>query len=249
METSIDKDLEFLSGCRNEELKKLCDILTFNKMGLYRISEHLTDTDEYIRHYPHEMDQMAGAIANELLCDGTNSIVMAWNSGQPDSYDDVLWRVCKCMKADVSREDSVVAKEHGLLLKLCSDAISQMSEEELREIADKAGISEKSLNKQMITAAIMFAIRKNPRIFAKVVIFIARRILLFIAGRGAAKAGVGVVERVLGVVTGPVGWVALTAWTMWDLATPAMRVCIPAVVQVAIMRMESTPRLSARRAA
>ena len=127
METIIDKDLEFLSGCRNEELKKLCDILTFNKMGLYRISEHLTDTDEYICHYPLEMDQMSGAIANELLCDGTNSIVMAWNSGQPDSYDDVLWRVCKCVKADVSREDSVVAKEHGLLLKLCSDAISQMS--------------------------------------------------------------------------------------------------------------------------
>ena len=248
MEASIDKDLKFLSRCGNDELKKLCDILTFNKMGWYRISEHLTDTDDYICHYPNEMKQMTGAIANELLCDGTNSIVMAWNS-HPDSYDDVLWRVCKCMKVDVSKEDSVVDKEHALLFKLCSDAISRMSEEELHEIADAAGIAERNLNKQMTTAAILFVIKKNPKIFARVITFIARRILAFIAGRGAAKVGTGVVERILGIATGPVGWVVLTAWTIWDLATPAMRVCIPAVVQVAIMRMESTPRLIARRAA
>ena len=249
MEASIDQDLKFLSKCRNSELKKLCDILTFNKLGWYRVSEHLTDTDDYICHYPDEMNQMTGAIAHELLCAGTNSIVMAWNNGCPDSYDDVLWRVCKCMKVDAVKDDSVVTKEHALLFKLCSDAMSKMSEEELHEIADKAGVVEKNLNKQMITGAILFVIKKNPKVFARVITFIARRIIAFLAGRSAAKVGVGAVERALVVVTGPVGWVVLTAWTVWDLATPAMRVCIPAVVQIAIMRMESTPRLKMRRAA
>ena len=249
METRIDKDLEFLTKCGNDDLKRLCDILTFNKLGGYRISEHLTDTNDYISHYPDEMNQMTGVLAHELLCKGTNSLVMAWNNGCPDSYDKVLWRVCKSLKADVAKDDSVLAKEHSLLTKLCSDAISKLSEEELYEIADLAGIKDKNLNKQMIIGAILLVIKNNPKVFARVIIFIAKHIIMFIAGRSAAKVSAGVLERMLGVATGPFGWAVLTAWTAWDLASPAMRVCIPAVVQVAIMRLESTPRLNVKRAA
>ena len=247
METRIDKDLQFLSGCPNDELKKLCDIITFDQWGNYRLTEQLSNTDSYLSCYPDQMARMVGPLSNELLRYGSNSIICYFR-GETDSYADILWRVCKSMKADTTKNADVNSQEYALLFKLCHDAISRMSVEELHELAEIAGIAEKSVNKQLTTAAILLIIRRNPRIFARVITFIARRIITFLAGRTALKLGTGTLERVLGVVTGPVGWVALTAWTLWDLSTPALRVCIPAVFQIAIMRMENTPKLAYRRA-
>ena len=47
-----DKDLAFLSSCKNEDLRTLCDILTYNSKGELRLSEQLTNTDAYINYYP-----------------------------------------------------------------------------------------------------------------------------------------------------------------------------------------------------
>ena len=48
----------------------------------------------------------------------------------------------------------------------------------------------------------------------------------------------GLTSRSLGILTGPVGMAALTGWTVWDIAGPAYRVTIPAVLQIAMMRVE-----------
>ena len=39
-----DKDLAFLATCENEDLRTLCDILTYNSKGELRLSEQLTNT-------------------------------------------------------------------------------------------------------------------------------------------------------------------------------------------------------------
>ena len=43
-----DRDLMFLASCQNEDLRTLCDILTYNKNGELRFSEQLSNTDAYI---------------------------------------------------------------------------------------------------------------------------------------------------------------------------------------------------------
>ena len=54
-----DKDLMFLASCQNDDLRALCDILTYNNKGEIRMSEQLTDTDAYLNCYPDKMNLMA----------------------------------------------------------------------------------------------------------------------------------------------------------------------------------------------
>lgn len=70
-----DKDLTFLATCCNEDLRTLCDILTYNEKGEVRISEQLTNSDAYIKHYPEQMKLMAKEIGEELRKYGSNTVI------------------------------------------------------------------------------------------------------------------------------------------------------------------------------
>ncbi len=56
--------------------------------------------------------------------------------------------------------------------------------------------------------------------------------------RGIVIIGMGTLSRGLGVLLGPICWIMLTGWTVWDLMGPAYRVTVPAVVQIACMRVK-----------
>lgn len=244
----IDHDLEFLRRCPNEDLRMLCDFLVFDKKGNYRFSEELSDTEAFITCYPSRMQKMAAEMANELLKFGSNSVVTLFR-GYPDSYEEVVRRVCKKMKTDISDTDDAVRMERLLLEKVLETAISNMSEDELRDLAHEAGIFKKDLSKQALTAALLFALRCSPQMFARIIRPIVTRLLAFLGGRAVAYTGGRALQQAVGVATGPVGWIIVTAWTIWDLASPAYRIIVPAVLQVAAMRYLSTPRIEDRRSA
>jgi uncharacterized protein YaaW (UPF0174 family) len=46
------------------------------------------------------------------------------------------------------------------------------------------------------------------------------------------------------MAAGPIGWAALAGWTSSDIASPAYRVMIPAVIMVASMRFRQTAKLT-----
>ena len=245
----IDHDLEFLHRCSNDDLKQLCDILTFDNKGRYRLTERLSNSDAYIQNYPENMAGMVAEIADELLKFGTNSVVTFCHDGRPDSYEDVVRRVCKRMGVDVDRNDDAIRMERLLLENVCEKAFYNMTEEELREFAREIGVKGKDISKQALIASLLLILRRYPHIFANCIRKIVTHVVGMLGSRAAAVVGGRVVSRVLGVATGPVGWIAMTAWTIWDLASPAYRVIVPAVLQIAIMRYSSAPKLEERRAA
>ena len=51
-----------------------------------------------------------------------------------------------------------------------------------------------------------------------------------------------VLTKTASLLTGPIGWVITGLWTAIDLAGPAYRVTIPAVIQVAYLRILSENR-------
>ena len=242
----LDKDLAFLAKCRNEELRVLCDILTYDRNGMLRYAEQLTGSDAYLLHYPMEMSQMAGEIADELCKFGSNTVVTYFRKGVPDCYETVVQRVCRQMKVQTESGEDVASMERKLLQKVCEDAVEQMSEEQIRELADEMGIKEKDLMPQFVITVLMRLMSRNPKLWARVIRGVIRVVLLDFGGRRVAMKGL---ERVLGVAAGPLGTLVMTLWTIWDIASPAYRVCIPAVLQVGLMRMDKTPRLWGRRAA
>ena len=233
---TTDKDLRFLSSCENEDLRVLCDILTHDRLGNIRITEQLTSTDEYNRNYPEDMLFLVPQISNELLKYGSNTLATFWHN-EPDSYETVLRRVCKQMDVRTMEKDSVAKMEHNLLTTLCQDTLNKMSERELRLLANENGIPDKTLTRQALTAALLMAIRTSRAVLTRIAARIIQYIVEIITVRGVATAGIETATRAVGGALGPIGWIALGAWTVYDISSPAYRVCVPAVLQVAYMRL------------
>ena len=233
---TTDKDLRFLSSCENEDLRVLCDILTHDRLGNIRITEQLTSTDEYNRSYPEDMLFLVPQISNELLKYGSNTLATFWHN-EPDSYETVLRRVCKQMDVRTMEQESVAKMEHNLLTTLCQDTLNKMSERELRLLANENGIPDKTLTRQALTAALLMAIRTSRAVLTRIAARVIQYIVEIITIRGVATAGIETATRAVGGVLGPIGWIALGAWTVYDISSPAYRVCVPAVLQVAYMRL------------
>ena len=232
-----DKDLMFLASCQNDDLRTLCDILTYNNKGEIRLSEQLTDTDAYLNYYPDRMNLMTGEIAEELRKFGSNTVRTFCRKGEADSYETIVRRVCKRMGVKVDDCDS------ELLTTICEQTTSKLSDEELRKLADKAGIPHKSLNHQMLVTAILFAIRRNTYLLTEMIYYVTSRIASMLLGRWIGMMGMSAVSRYLGMAAGPIGWTLLAGWTLSDIASPAYRVMIPAVIMVASMRFRQTALL------
>lgn len=233
---TTDKDLRFLSSCENEDLRVLCDILTHDRLGNIRVTEQLTSTDEYNRNYPEDMLFLVPQISNELLKYGSNTLATFWHN-EPDSYETVLRRVCKQMDVRTMEQDSVAKMEHNLLTTLCQDTLNKMSERELRLLANENGIPDKTLTRQALTAALLMAIRTSRAVLTRIAARVIQYIVEIITVRGVATAGIETATRAVSSALGPIGWIALGAWTVYDISSPAYRVCVPAVLQVAYMRL------------
>ena len=112
-----------------------------------------------------------------------------------------------------------------------------MSERELRLLANENGIPDKTLTRQALTAALLMAIRTSRAVLTRIAARVIQYIVEIITVRGVATAGIETATRAVGGVLGPIGWIALGAWTVYDISSPAYRVCVPAVLQVAYMRL------------
>lgn len=167
-----DKDLMFLVNCQNDDLRTLCDILTYNNKGEIRLSEQLTDSDAYLHYYPDKMNLMATEIAEELRKFGSNTVRTICRKGEADSYETIVRRVCKRMGVKVNDCDNTPTMERELLTTICEQTTSKLSDEELRKLADKAGIPHKSLNHQMLVTAILFAIRRNTYLLTEMIYYV-----------------------------------------------------------------------------
>ena len=235
-----DKDLAFLATCENEDLRTLCDILTYNNKGEIRLSEQLTNSDAYINYYPDRMNLMTNELAEELRKFGSNTVKTICRKGEADSYETIVRRVCKRMKINVGNDNNTQEMERELLISICEHTTEKLSNEELRSFADKAGIPHKRLNRQMLVYAVMVAIRRNTYLMTEMVYYVSLRIANMLLGRRITVMGMSTVGRYLGMAAGPIGWAALAGWTISDIASPAYRVMIPAVIMVASMRFRQT---------
>jgi len=239
-----DKDLAFLASCQNDDLRTLCDILTYNNKGEIRLSEQLTDTDAYLNCYPDKMNLMTAEIEEELRKFGSNTVRTFCRKGEADSYETIVRRVCKRMGVKVNDCDNTLTMERELLTTICEQTTSKLSDEELRKLADKAEIPHKSLNHQMLVSAILFAIRRNTYLLTEMIYYVTYRIANMLLGRWITIMGMSTVGRYLSIAAGPVGWAVVAGWTLSDIASPAYRIMIPAVIMVASMRFRQSAAIT-----
>ncbi len=237
-----DRDLLFLQQAKNEDLKTLVDILTHDTDGEIRIAEQLTNTDAYLYCYPYRLNMMWQEIARELQRFGGNTLAnLCRNEGI--RYREILQDICRKLEVYFCGYESTEEIERHLLEKVCMDSVANMSEEELRKMIQELNIPMKNPRKYMIVAALQMAIRRGGILFTRIAAYITRLISRMLIGRSALMIGSNLLNKVLGTLAGPLGWAITAGWTVYDLASPAYRVTIPGVIQVAYMRMRQTNRV------
>lgn len=226
----FDKDLEFLSKCTNEELEGLFNILVYDKDGEKRISEELSNSKE-CKRYGRNFIMYWEEIAGELQYFGGNGIAnFVRRSGV--GYEEILNDVLDKMKINYFKPDTVEKKEELLLEKVMDNILDKMSLEEKKVFAKEIGIKELDLSKGAMALACQGMIR-----FGGVgLINLSKLIASYISKVAIGKVATVGATRFFTVFTGPIGWTVTGMWAVFDIASPAMRVTIPATVMVSCLR-------------
>ncbi len=236
-----DPDLEFLSSLSSEELHDLVYLLTHDKDGERRLTELLTQEDNYKKHYP-DHKQYWKEIAAEIQCFGGNTFVNMFRGGGV-SYKEVLCDVCDKMKVNYNKDSSTKKIEQNLLMKILEDALEKMSPEEIEKLGKELGLENTAkLTSQSLTAIFLAVFRAGGFKSYQLTLIIVNAIVKVLIGRGLTLGGNVLVTRTAAILTGPIGWVITGLWTAVDIAGPAYRVTIPAVIQIAYLRTLSENR-------
>lgn len=231
----MDKDLTFLRYADPEDLRILTDYITMNRKGNPRFNERLTATPEYARYYPDGLNNMVDSIVEEFQYYGGNT-VLNFMRGRGAGYREILCDVCHRMRVNFNRKSSVEVIEMNLLHSILIKSLEDMDTESLKELLDGLNIKTTNFKKEAMVAALQMAIRRGGFASYKIALIVANAIARALLGRGLSLAANAALVRWLSIFAGPVGWAITAAWTALDLAGPAYRVTIPAVIQIAYMR-------------
>lgn len=233
----FDEDLEFLREISSRDLNDLVECLTKDKDGGALWTEELTSNPTYKKYHP-DHSKYWELIAAECQCFGANSLMTALRGGKGVLYREVLADVCDNLKVkEIKKNDHTLDIENKLLAKVLGDAIDKMSDEDRIDFAKTIGMSSlKSLNPAAMTAAIQLAFKAGGFKSYQLTLIAANAISRAILGRGLTLAGNAALTRTASMLAGPVGWAIAGAWTAVDIAGPAYRVTMPAVIQIALLR-------------
>lgn len=236
MDTTLTSVLE---RADNEDLKTLCDIITLGKDGTPRISDSLTKTSVYKHNYPHNMSVLIPGMVKELGLYGSNSVV-SFFKGEGADYPTILRKVAKRLKVSFCSTQSDEVIEGYMLQKLFDDMSERLTDEELRTMAREFGVKPLRYSRQAIVAAMQVAIRRGGIYGLSWSMNVANVVARQAIGRGVATFATGtVLSRGLSILTGPIGWALTAAWMAYDIAGPAYRVIVPAVIHIAYLRQKN----------
>ena len=229
--------LSLLQKADNDDLKVLADIITTNKKGNRRPNELLTVKASYAACYPYNMRALVPDIVDELQCYGANSVMTLLRGGNGVSYQTILRDVAKKLKVSYNKNTSDESLERYILQKMFDDIAEKMSEAELRALAESMKIRlTVGYSKQTIIAVLQAAIRRGGFQSYIWIVVAANAISRAILGRGLSFAANAMLMRLTSMFAGPFGIAINVLWTAIDIAGPAYRVTIPAVVQIAYIR-------------
>ena len=233
-----DSDLEFLAEIKSEDLNDLVYCLTHDQDGEKRFTEELTESSSYKEHHP-DHHQYWKLIAAEIQCFGANTFATLLRGGEGVLYKEVLTDVCDKLKVNYNNNSSVEKIETHLLMKILEDSIEKLSPSELQDLARNLGLENFSgITPEALVGIFQAVFRAGGFKSYQLTLIIVNYIMKAILGRGLSLAGNAALTRTMSVLAGPIGWTITGLWTAIDIAGPAYRVTIPAVIHVAVLRQK-----------
>ena len=231
-----DRDLRFLKELSSSDLNDLVSVLTVDKDGDKRWAEELTGSKQYKKYYP-DHKKYWDLIAAELQCFGANSIVTLFRGGKGVLYEEVLEDVCEKSEVKFEKGHTVKEKENKLILKIIEKSLDEMSESDRREFAKSLGFFDlTTFTPNALLGAAQAAFKIGGFQSYQLTLIVVNAVSKAALGHGLTLAGNAAMMRAVSVWAGPIGWAVTSLWTLTDIAGPAYRVTIPAVIQVAYLR-------------
>lgn len=228
--TSVfDKDLNpLLDIADKEDLEPLVEYLKD------KLSEGLTTTDEY-KIFAPDHTKYADLIASEIRDMGGNSFANVFR-GQGPKYHEIVCDVAKKLKAPFNENRTTAEIEDCILETILQKAFDQMSEAEKMEVLKEIGGTISANVGGISTATFIQIFQAGGFRSYQLTVIIANQIAKMILGHGISTATVMTIQRLVKLLTGPVGWAITGLWTAIDLAGPSYKVTIPCVIHVAMLR-------------
>ena len=144
--------------------------------------------------------------------------------------------VCDKLDVNYNKNSSTLVIENNLLMKILEDALYKMDSDQL---AMSVGVKNTTnITSQAMIGVFQAVFRAGGFKSYQLSLIIVNGVLKALIGRGLSFAGNATLTRTLAILTGPIGWAITGVWTAIDIASPAYRVTIPAVIQVAFLRQK-----------
>ena len=230
-----DSDLEFLRSMSSADLDTL--VVTLTGKDNLNATENLSQQKGFKTHHPNHI-KYVDEIMEELPRFGGNTFVnYLIRFGKGVLYKEILCDVCDKAKVKYNKNSSVENIENELLSAIMKKAVDKMDDKTLKDIAKDAKISTaKGFSKQAAVVAMQTAIKAGGVQSYQLALIVANAVAKQILGRGVSVVASASLSRILGAFTGPIGWAITGLWTAIDIAGPAYRITMPAVIQVAFLR-------------
>jgi uncharacterized protein YaaW (UPF0174 family) len=232
--------MDLLAQADPEDLSLLVDYLTANGERRSRRTSHWDASSALMRakaagaYSPQVLDTMVA----ELKRFGHNNIIRLFRQGDGPSYIEIVRDVARHFKVTCADADSVETLEARILEKLMAQAWQKMTDAERAEF--HLGLGHPGSAAPAALAGAIAVIQVGGFAAYRVALFAANSLARSMTGRSLTIATNAALDRTVHALAGPVAWAVTALWTAFDLASPAYRVTVPCVVQIAYMRQKQS---------
>lgn len=231
--------MSILEPASNEDICLLIDVITNNGKGRMSLDNEVMASLINVKNMAPYSSRLT--IAEEIQKFGGNSLISIFRGGKGVLYKEIVCDVASHVGANFNDKQDVSQIESSILLKIIEKSLDQMSEEEKREFFDQFGVRYDGVGPVAMTALIG-VIKVSGFSFYKLATIVAQATAKAFLGKGLTFAATGGLMRGISVFSGPVGWAITGIWTAFDLASPAYRITVPCVIQLAYMRQKALIR-------
>lgn len=229
--------IEVLMHADVDDISILIDLITDKGAGRISLSSEtcrkLTDANTTRR-----FDGVTySLIVDELSRFGGNSLANLFRRGAGVPYGEIVGDVAKHLKVPHNSSNECSQTEMAIISTVLQQSIAKMTDEQRKNLNDSLGTN-RILATGGTAAAILAAISLSSTGAFKATAIVANASVQALLGRGLVMGASTGAVRGLSVLAGPVGWAITAIWTAFDLASPAYRVTVPCVIQIAYMRQK-----------
>lgn len=229
---------DLLAEAEGADLGVLVDYITDNGAGRFSLKDDVCARLTRCRHNDKYTKGDRKLIATEIRLFGGNTLVNLFR-GEGIPYRDLLEDVASHLKVPFRKNDTIAAIELGVLQTIFSQAWEKMTDDERTDLLEHLQMGHVTGTGPAATAAALLGIRAGGFAAYRLSAVVANSVARTLIGRGIPLAANAAMARTFGVLLGPIGWVVTGLWSIADLASPAYRVTVPCVIQIAYIRQKT----------